>query len=347
MNTRIGWVALAGISLWLTACDPKTPVQTSDINTQVDQKIAAHNADSAAHAGLPIHVSQLVEGIGSGQITDGSITSSDIADATITSTQIADGGITPTKLAGGAVTAQAIGANAVQTAAIGDLMVTGVKIANGSVTTTQIAAGANIAGTQLAAGANIAGSQLAAGANITGSQLAAAANIAGSQLAAAANIAGTQLAANANITGAQLAAGANIAGTQLAAAAGIVGTQLTAGTLTSTQIAQGAIDDTRVNLSVNGTGNQTANTTFYAMNTDAAWTNGTVVTLTFSCSSTANDGVIQVFDAAAAIAGTNVTCDGFLKKVTFTANKNKTYNLKYIAAAAASPVTWRSVNVSW
>ena len=73
----------------------------------------------------------------------------------------------------------------------------------------------------------------------------------------------------------------------------------------------------------------------------------TTVTMTFSCSSTNNDGKIAVFDNNTKIGTTEVTCDGFLKKVTFSADKMKTYNLKYTAASANSPVTWRSINVTW
>src|SRR3954463_10983379 len=125
MNYRMGKISLAAVGLlWLAACDPKTPVQTSDINTQVDQKIAAHNADSTAHAGLPIHVNQLQETIGSAQLTDGAVTSAKIQDGAVTATQIADGSITSAKLGSASVAAQALAANAVQTAAIGDLMVT-------------------------------------------------------------------------------------------------------------------------------------------------------------------------------------------------------------------------------
>jgi hypothetical protein len=90
----------SGALAMLSACDPKTPVQTSDITTSIDQKITAHDQTSTAHTNLVVSGSQ---------ISDKTIAGGKLIDGTVTGSQIQDGAIDSTKIAAAAITAAAMG----------------------------------------------------------------------------------------------------------------------------------------------------------------------------------------------------------------------------------------------
>src|SRR5205807_1064711 len=101
-------------------------------------------------------------------------------------------------------------------------------------------------------------------------------------------------------------------------------------------------------------------TTFASFATDAGWSNGTNVTAYIVCGAeAATAGTIRVANNGTAIGGASVTCPlnsgdqpaganpPFMFKITFSTNKNQTYELQSQAGAANSAVVWRSVHFTY
>ena len=132
---RTKWMSVLVIALVGAGCDPEAPVQSSDVEAEIDAKIAVHAGDATTHTNLLIpaaNISGEIDGaqiepdtIGLSQLGTGSVASDEIADQSIASADIGTSAVGPLQLADNAVTGPKIAADAVDASKLAPNAVTG------------------------------------------------------------------------------------------------------------------------------------------------------------------------------------------------------------------------------
>lgn len=129
---RMTFTALSVLALLAAGCDPEAPVESSDVEAEIDAKIAVHAANSTTHSNLLVPAANVSGEFDGDQIEDGSIGIADLGIGSVGAEELADQSISVADM----------GAGSVGSLQLVDQAVTTAKIAPNAVTATEIAVGA-------------------------------------------------------------------------------------------------------------------------------------------------------------------------------------------------------------
>lgn len=375
MRLTLVHIAFLSASLALVACDPQSPVESTD----VDSKIAEHN-QSGDHPNLTVPIGNVTGDVTTDRIADGTIGAADLSttavnggtiqDESVTGADIQDGTLGGTDLAGGIIGPQHLALNAVDSAAIAPLAIITTKLNDNAVTTIKIADN-QITGAKILDG-EIANADIAAAANIAGTKLAndaiTSAKIMDGQ------VQNGDLAADAVTTakildgevqngdlGADSVTSAKIMNGQVALAdlatdavdsTKILNNSILTADIADASVTNGGITDAKLNFQTHGRSASTAAVDFLVYKIGNAAESPGTITVSLACGAEAGTaGTILVrrnttnMETFTCPANAAAQPEVFITAPAIPVGNNDLITLRVTAGAAASAVVWRNVIV--
>jgi len=136
MQTKFLAVSISMVALLAAGCDPEAPVESSDVDAEIQAAITLHGDDTTTHGNLVVPAANVSGEFDSDQIAAGAIGNSELDVNSVGSEEIADGTIAIGDM----------GAGSVGTTQLADLSVSAAKIQVGSIDATKLAANSIVGG---------------------------------------------------------------------------------------------------------------------------------------------------------------------------------------------------------